>query len=115
MRDTDKKSHHSVLVQSSQMTQDSDSSGLSRILSVEKKRVDSPRGTTVAHLEVVFYGQCHPFPKVTAAKGLHFEEPSDPTALTLLMILLDVHDTGVPGINHLDRVNLNDYIDFFRF
>ncbi|GFT36919.1 hypothetical protein NPIL_155661 [Nephila pilipes] len=53
------------------MTQDSDSLELSRIHPVEKKRVDSPRRTTVAHLEVVFYGQCHPFPKVTAAKGIH--------------------------------------------
>ncbi|GFS41469.1 hypothetical protein NPIL_463871 [Nephila pilipes] len=52
------------------MTQDSDSSGLSCIQSVEKKKVDSPRRTTVAHLQVVFSGQRRPFSKVTAAKRL---------------------------------------------
>ncbi|GFU21509.1 hypothetical protein NPIL_392751 [Nephila pilipes] len=38
------------------MTHDSDSSGLPRILPVEEKKMDSPRETTVAHLQVVLSG-----------------------------------------------------------
>ncbi|GFU25115.1 hypothetical protein NPIL_296141 [Nephila pilipes] len=50
------------------MTQDSDSLGLSLIQQVEKKKVDSPQGTTVAHLQVVFSGQRHPFSKIAEVR-----------------------------------------------